>query len=211
MALNFRKVESQNKYYKLDECEAGQVLVTGRFIGEEQGRFGPQFAFKELESQEKVVLSGGHLAFLLGKEGLLGLSKGDNMPICRVTYAGSQILVKGPFKGKPAHTFELEIAEDESNGSSEEANEEEDNESPKGKNGTGKASSKKESNPWDDEEEASPKKEVKTKASTKKPVVVEDDEEEEEEEIQVVKKKTTKKVVKKAPAAEVFEGEDFDL
>ena len=206
MAINFRKVESQNKYYKLAECEEGQVLVTGKFIGEEQGRFGPQFAFKDLESGEKVVLSGGHLAFLLGKEGLLGLSKGDNMPICRVTYAGSQVLDKGPFKGKPAHTFELEIAEDDE----DETKPEEDNKRPVSSGKEGKSEKVREGNPWD-EEETSPKKE-KVK---KKPVVVEDDEEEEPAPVKTKAKPAAAPVktkVKKAPKVEeTYEGDDFDL
>lgn len=98
--MGFTKVSGQRKYYKLEECEKGQLLVEGIFVGEEQGKFGPQFLFRS--SSELVVLGGGHLKYLVHEHLNPGM-------LCRVIYDGQIKLTSGAFKGKMSHQFELEV------------------------------------------------------------------------------------------------------
>lgn len=103
--MGYKKVSGKIKFWKLTETEVGEVLVNdGIYIGEEAGKFGPQYRFREPD--QFVVLSGRQLGWLLDNYA----SPGDK---CRVIYGGQEILTKGNFKGKPVHQFELELAEDD--------------------------------------------------------------------------------------------------
>lgn len=103
--MGYKKVSGRIKFWKLNETSPGEVLVNdGIYIGEEAGKFGPQYRFREPD--QFVVLSGRQLGWLLDNYA----SPGDK---CRVIYAGQEILTKGTFKGKPVHQFELELADDE--------------------------------------------------------------------------------------------------
>lgn len=114
--MAFRKVAGTTKYYKLNECEEGDVLVEGIYVGEIEGKFGPQSLFRE--KNQKVVIGGRHLMYLLENEA----SEGD---IVRVTYAGQETLTSGKFKGKPVHKFELEVDDEANTDTSDQPAEEE--------------------------------------------------------------------------------------
>lgn len=92
------------KYFKLADCEAGQLLVEGIYTGKELNKFNTNNYNFRPEEGPTVSLSGGHLTFLMEnnvKEGQL----------CQVVYLGTELLEKGAFKGKTSHQFEVAIAD----------------------------------------------------------------------------------------------------
>lgn len=102
--MAFKKVGGARRFIKYSECKPGQVLVDGKFIRTEEGRFGLNHIFQEGDG-ELVLNSSGHLNWLLETYGFEGA-------VCRVTYQGKEKLTKGNMKGKEAHRFELEIDDD---------------------------------------------------------------------------------------------------
>lgn len=103
---NFRKVGNGSfKYVKYAECEEGQVLATGTYLGPRQGTYGVQHQIREDNGDVTVLNSSGHLNFLLENE----ITKGDYI---QVVYKGTELLKKGKFKGKEMHQFEVFIDED---------------------------------------------------------------------------------------------------
>jgi hypothetical protein len=102
--MAFKKVGGSRKFVKYSECKPGQVLVDGKFLRTEEGRFGLNHVFLE-EAGETVLNSSGHLNWLLETYGFEGA-------VCRVTYLGKEKLTRGNMKGKEAHRFELEIDDD---------------------------------------------------------------------------------------------------
>ena len=101
--MAFKKVSGTKKYYKYTECTPNQKLVDdGDYVGETQGKFGVQHEFRQKNGEIVVLNSAGHLNWLLNEH----LIEGQR---CNVFYAEKKMLTKGPFKGKEAHTFELEI------------------------------------------------------------------------------------------------------
>lgn len=106
--MAFKKVGGGRKYFKYAECQAGQVLVAkGKYLGAEQGKFGIQHVFQDLNGDGEIVLnSSGHLNYLLDKYAVIGT-------ICMVEYTGKVELEKGKFAGKECHNFEL-YTDDES-------------------------------------------------------------------------------------------------
>ena len=99
----FNKV-GMKKYFKLAECEAGQVLVQGIYTGKELNKFNTNNYNFRPEEGPTVSLSGGHLTYLMENN----VKEGD---LCQVTYLGTELLDKGAFKGKSSHQFEVAIAE----------------------------------------------------------------------------------------------------
>ena len=106
MEVKFKKVGGMKRYVKYAELKKGEVIVTGKYIGRTPNKFGK-------ENYEFLPDDGGPIT-CLNHSGQLGylidsyLEEGDT---CRVTYAGKNVLESGAFKGKEAHTFELETAE----------------------------------------------------------------------------------------------------
>jgi len=87
--VQFKSVGGQKKYFKYAECEEGQLLVEGKFIGTSPNKFGKEnFDFRP-------------------EEGPI-VREGDTV---QVIYDGKGILDKGAFKGKEVHNFKVNVAE----------------------------------------------------------------------------------------------------
>jgi hypothetical protein len=106
MATVFKSVGNR-KYFKLDECEVGQVLVQGTYAGSQPNKMYPSSVNHLFRSTEgpTVVLSGGHLNYLIDSNEVA------NGQLVQITYMGKQKIEKGKFKGKNSHQFDLAIAE----------------------------------------------------------------------------------------------------
>lgn len=104
---NMRKLGGPVKYFKYNECNEGDVLITkGKYIESFDGRYGVQHKFIETDSkEEKVLNSSGQLNYLVDTY----LEPGA---ITKVVYAGKVTLDKGAMKGKQAHNFEVFIDDD---------------------------------------------------------------------------------------------------
>lgn len=102
----FNKVGGIKKYFKYKECEPGQVLVTGKYIGRSPNKFGKDnHDFKPEDGGPTVCLnSAGHLNYLLETY----CNVGDTV---QVIYEGEEILDKGNYAGKASHQFEVLVAE----------------------------------------------------------------------------------------------------
>ena len=103
----FNTVSTQKKYYKYKECEEGQVLVTGKYLGTSPNKFNadkPNFDFADEDGTIVCLNSAGHLSWLVNTY----LKPGQ---LCRVTFAGKDTLSKGTFKGKEVNRFELALPE----------------------------------------------------------------------------------------------------
>jgi len=95
------------KYFKYSECKPGQVLVgEGSFMGSEQGLYGVQHLFKEKTGDVVCLNSAGQLNWLVDNH----LKPGA---VCKVTYVDKKPLTKGQMKGKEAHSFSLEVDDDQ--------------------------------------------------------------------------------------------------
>lgn len=102
--MGFKKVSNSVRYVKYKECEEGQVIAEGVYLGTRQGQYGIQHSIKEADGIV-VLNSSGQLNYLLKTHAPKGT------PV-RVTYAGMQTLETGRFKDKEAHNFELEVDEE---------------------------------------------------------------------------------------------------
>lgn len=127
--MAFKRVATGNfRYVKYKECEEGQVLATGVYLGHKPGMYGIQHQIKEDDGSIAVLNSSGQLNWQF--ENLV--TPGAYV---RVTYNGMITIEKGKMKGKESHQFLLDIDEERSAegsvapvGNSSEAEEEEEDE-----------------------------------------------------------------------------------
>lgn len=107
--VKLKKAGGPKKYFKYKECEAGQVLVEGTYLGTSPNKFGKEnFEFKSADGSGVVCLNhAGHLAHLIESNLVVG-------QYCRITFEGKDILEKGAFAGKEVNKFSLEIADEDS-------------------------------------------------------------------------------------------------
>ena len=104
-STKFKKVGGPKKYFKYKECEAGQVLVEGVYIGRTPNKFGKEnFDFKPEEGPTVSLNHAGQLAYLIENY----VREGDTV---QVIYEGTAVLEKGAFAGKEVHNFEVNVAE----------------------------------------------------------------------------------------------------
>jgi hypothetical protein len=93
--------------YLPKDCEAGTKLVTkGEYIGQTEGRFGPQFSFMELESGDHVILGGGALRWRVEQGHMV---EGE---VFDIIFDGKQKMLKGDFAGKDVNAFKFLKYED---------------------------------------------------------------------------------------------------
>lgn len=106
----FKKVGGPKQYYKYTECEPGQVLVVGKYLGRTPNKFGKEnFDFMPLDGGQVVCLNhAGQLEKRIEEY----VEVGDTV---RVTFLGKQVIEKGTWAGKEANQFEVEVAEKELN------------------------------------------------------------------------------------------------
>jgi len=101
-----KKVFASRTYVKFSECKPGQVLVDGTYSKSEMGNFDKLNHIFKTSGGETVLNSSGKLDFLVGTYLTPGMT-------CRVVYLGKFVLLKGKYKGKESHDFELYV--DDSN------------------------------------------------------------------------------------------------
>lgn len=91
------------KYWKYTECEAGTKLVSmGEFVGTTEGKFGDQYNFMELETNQHVVLNkAGAIAWRI-EQG--HLQEGD---VLDIIFDGKTEITTGDFEGKEANNFKF--------------------------------------------------------------------------------------------------------
>ena len=101
--MAFKKIAGVRKYYKYKDCTPGQRLVEdGEYTGSEEGKFGIQHIFNQRNGEVVCLNSAGHLNYLLKEHVKTGMR-------VNVIYADRKTLAKGPFAGKEAHTFDIEV------------------------------------------------------------------------------------------------------
>lgn len=86
------------KYYKYPKCEDGDVLIEGKYVKSEEGKFGIQHFFMSEDGQTVCLNKAG----MLDKFVENSLWPGRK---CRITYTGKHEIEKGAYAGKEAHTF----------------------------------------------------------------------------------------------------------
>lgn len=106
--MAFREVSASAnvEFVKLSQAAAGDVLAVGTYEGTRENEFGVSYAIRQQDDTTKMLGSWGQLNYLIKNAGLKG---GE---LVRVTYKGQEAIAKGPHKGRPAHTFGLEIDND---------------------------------------------------------------------------------------------------
>lgn len=106
-STKFRSVGGPKKYFKYAECEEGQLLVEGKFVGRSPNKFGKEnFDIKPEEGPTVSLNHAGHLAYLIENH----VNEGD---LIQVIYDGREKLEKGAYKGKEVHKFIVNVAESE--------------------------------------------------------------------------------------------------
>jgi hypothetical protein len=94
--------KGEKKYLKYNECEDGQLLVVGTFLGTSEGRYGPQHEFRLEDGSVQVLNSAGHLNYQIDNF----VSPQD---VVRVVYLGKETIGSGTMKGKSAHKFDVQV------------------------------------------------------------------------------------------------------
>lgn len=97
--MAFQEVGSMSNFVKYEECKPEAVIAEGFFMGSIPGKFGENYLVDNEDGTQKVLPSSGHLNYLVST-----LSKGDYI---QVTYMGKEVMKKGKFAGKSAHTFKV--------------------------------------------------------------------------------------------------------
>lgn len=88
--------------YPLQDAAKGDTIVTmGEYLGETQGKMGPNHNFMQLEDGQHVILSGGALNWRAENGQLVEGTVWD------IEYLGKVKLKKGDWKGKEAHDFKF--------------------------------------------------------------------------------------------------------
>ena len=104
MPIVFKKKEFNKRYVKLANHKKGDILVEGRYLGITPNKFGGENFEFQPETGSIISINGsGKLSYMMKS-----VSEGD---IVRLIYLGKSLLTDGPFKGKEAHDFEMEVAE----------------------------------------------------------------------------------------------------
>ena len=104
-STKFKTVGGPKKYYKYKECEQGQVLVEGIYMGTTPNKFGKDnFDFKPEDGPTVSLNHAGQLAYLVENF----VREGD---LVQVIYDGTSTLEKGAFKGKEVHNFIVNVAD----------------------------------------------------------------------------------------------------
>lgn len=120
--MAFKKVSGAVKYYRYAECQPGQLLVEGTFLGEREGKYGKEYEFRDVSGELVVLNKAGHLDWLMKKH---AKPLADGVP-CQIYYADRNTLTSGKFAGKEAHRFDLYL--DEEGGKPTKVNAKEDDE-----------------------------------------------------------------------------------
>jgi|DEB0MinimDraft_10_1074344.scaffolds.fasta_scaffold06050_2 hypothetical protein len=103
----FKTVGGPRKYFKYNECEKGQLLVEGKYVGRSPNKFGKEnFDFKPDNGPMVSLNHAGHLNYLIETY----VREGD---LVQVVYDGKSKLDKGTWKGKEVHQFQVNVAQTE--------------------------------------------------------------------------------------------------
>jgi len=99
--MAFEEISGARRYVRHsgEPKEPGTVLAEGWYMGIGKGPFGIFYLIREDSGGEVAVNSAGHLDHLMDR-----VSQGD---FVQIVYKGKEILKKGPFAGRPSHTFTI--------------------------------------------------------------------------------------------------------
>lgn len=114
----FNKVNLKKKYIKYSECKPGDVLVVGKYVETIPSVKYPANSNHDFKTETGEIVSlnsSGQLDYFLEEK-----LKFDKTKVVRITFAGKEEILKGPYKGKDKYgnpntqnTFEFEVAEDD--------------------------------------------------------------------------------------------------
>ena len=90
-------------YIKLAEQSDGDVLVEGYYVGDEEGKYGKSYIFRQ-QADDSVV--GFNQTGKLTKWIEENVVTGD---LVKIVYRGKQTMESGKFAGKPVHDFDFYI------------------------------------------------------------------------------------------------------
>ena len=89
-----------DRWFDYKTVEKGTIMVTkGEYVGTTEGQFGARYRFRELDSQETVVLDGGALKYKV-EQG--DIHRGG---VYRITWEGREKMTKGKFAGKETNAY----------------------------------------------------------------------------------------------------------
>jgi len=96
--MAFQEVSTAKKYIKYSECDAGDELVVGWYIGTTDGKFGEQHNFITETGEHVVLNSAGQLDYFIKTH----IQPED---FVKIIFKGKTKLEKGPMAGKEANAF----------------------------------------------------------------------------------------------------------
>lgn len=90
-------------YIKLAEQSDGDVLVEGYYVGDEEGKYGKSYIFRQQADDSVVGLNQtGKLTKWIEENVVTG-------DLVKIVYRGMQTMESGKFAGKPVHDFDFYI------------------------------------------------------------------------------------------------------
>jgi hypothetical protein len=104
---NFQEAGSLGELVKYKDAKKGDILIEyGEFTGTNENQFGKLFNFIEKDKKKKSLVACGKLKWMLENNELI------EGACYQITYTGTSILEKGPYKGKEFHTLEVLVDRD---------------------------------------------------------------------------------------------------
>lgn len=94
------------RYLPQDAKPGTKIVSRGEYVGQTEGRYGPQFNFVELETGDHVVLGGRGMLWRV-EQG--HMAPGD---VFDITFEGKDKMTKGDYKGKDVIKWKYEKYED---------------------------------------------------------------------------------------------------
>ncbi len=94
------------KYLDKDAKPNTTIVTKGEYVGQTEGRFGPQHNFMQLDDNQHVVLSGGSLNWRV-EQGHMVVGE-----VFDIIYLGKEMMTKGDFKGKESKSYKFLKYED---------------------------------------------------------------------------------------------------
>jgi hypothetical protein len=98
--MSFQEVSTAKKYIKYSECNKGDELVVGWYIGATEGKFGTQYNFMTETGVHTVLNASGQLDYIIKNH----IQQED---FVKIIFDGQVKLEKGAMAGKMANQFKF--------------------------------------------------------------------------------------------------------